>query len=334
MSEPVITEQVNEGVGLFDFSDPSGYTFDSQYVEFDTGKLKLKDLGGGTYNSGMNLVVTPPLQPDKVKKWLRLSSLFDTPTGTGVLIEVQFSNDEGSYWGIEKPEYNDGGWVYYTTAVFDNYYPNENGRDVVRIRITLISDGADTPEVDDVEISWFIHSAEQISTQYTPLMTSKQIISDLSLGTVKAQQINDTNIKYSENWVVSQLRRVGIDWTEFLSDEYTKTQLEKAASYRTLCITGQFGIGSGVAGPIQSISGDGISKSFASVTGIYKGAEGSPMDFCEMAKQELDTLIDIFRAGEAGSAQRSMRGFARDNEMLDMNAHATSRDVRRRYYDE
>lgn len=332
MVEPTITTNLNEAVAYYAFDDSTGYTFNGSYVEFTGSKIQLKDLGG-FYNSGENYVITPAIVPSQVKKWIRTTWIDNAPTNTSVRIEVQFTDDGGSHWGINAPDYNDKNWAPYSKIVFDLINLQETGNEGVRFRITLFTDGSETPDIEDIELTYYTYSdvPSAEADDYTPVFTTKAKVSEYSINTVPISKITTRVMKAAETWMKIQFRKLGIDYTEMLSDDIFVAMLETIANQRVLCETGQFGVGTGVAGPISSISAGGITKSFSSVSGIQKGAEGSPLDMCEMAWVNFLDLIQVWRQGD-GSAKKIMQGYARDNELIDTEASATGVDHRRRYY--
>jgi len=283
------------------------------------------------YTSGTFYVISPPLKPKRVKKWIRLTTIPSVPVGCGIQVEVQFSSDSGIRWG-SNPPFTDGEWIAYSKPVFDWLEPMESGTEAIRFRIALISDGSDTPVIDPLEITWDIYSYVPIPNCYSAQITSKQIVSDLSLGTVLPNQISDTALKYAEYWAITSLRNEGIDWQDTVvqDDEVVKMQLEIAASSRCLCLTARFGLGTVVSGALQSISAEGISKAYAGKAG-GKNISNSAEDFCEQSRESINNVIQMFRAG-LKTAQQIMPGWSRDNEMLDQSMHETGFDVRRRYY--
>jgi len=300
-------------------------------VSFDNATAATGGVNATGYPIGFNYVISPPLKPKRVKKWIRLTTIPSVPAGCGIQVEVQFSSDSGSRWG-SNPPFTDGEWTAYSKPVFDWLEPMESGTEAIRFRIALISDGNDTPVVDPVEITWYIYAYVPTPACYIAQITTKQTVSDLSLNTVLPNQISDTSLKYAEYWVITSLRNEGIDWTDPLiqDDDVIKMQLEIAASSRCLCLTARFGLGTVVSGALQSISAEGISKAYAGKAG-GKNISNSAEDFCEQSRESINNVIQMFRAGTK-TAQQIMPGWSRDNEMLDQSMHETGFDVRRRYY--
>jgi len=336
MAEPAIQVSENEAVAIYSFDDPTGYTYDPSYVEFSGGKLKLVDLGGGTYQSGAHIVEFPAVSPTVVTQWLRSSWIYDISQGSGVFLEFQASNDGGDNWGTNSPEYNDREWRSYDRDALQAIETNQKGSDWIKFRVILFSDGTNTPEIDDLQVSLFLYSRFPIPEAYSPKFTSKVIISDVVGGTVKVSEISDGALRYGEDTIIIKLYEYGIDYEDLINDpargaKFAK-MLEMAATYQTLCITGQYGIGAGVAGPVKSISYDGMSKDYASVVGTLRGSEASPLDYCEQSFNMINGVIKMFQAEEGSAINGPMPGISRDNELLDEAFHQSGRDIRRRYF--
>jgi len=283
------------------------------------------------YPSGATYVEFPVLQPDQLTRWIRLSEISEVPPACGLAIEVQFSNDGGLAWGSNFPDCSDGEWVAYSKPVFNYYTVVDGGQDALKIRVTLYSDGTATPIINPVEINYYTFSEVPIPEGYIPRITSKQKVSDLTLGNVTPLQITDTALQYGEQWAINRLRAKGIAYDDVIiqGDVDMLTNLEIAATCRTLCITAMFGVGTTLAGAIASIAADNISKTFTQGQ-VNKGAmRTSPSDLCTMAGEAADTVIFMYRAG-TGTGKHILPGYARDNELLDPSFAETGFDVRRR----